>query len=265
MLLKILKKIFMINKKLGKINRAWCIEDFRAFDLTNQKLIFYEINEYLESLTTENRILWSIRYLPITRAMLSSSFGAHSSVSLHLITHYYPNIPVFLIDTGYLFPETYRFVELLTKKMKLNLHVFRSRQSAAWQEAKYGKLWEQGIKGINQYNLINKIQPMRDALKKLKITTWFAGLRRVQSHSRRNLPIITIQDGIFKFLPIADWNDYQIHQYINQHSLEYHPLWNQGYVSIGDIHTTKKKEFNMKDEDTRFFGLQRECGLHHLD
>lgn len=255
----------MIKKEINDINRIWSIEDFITLLPHQKKIMFYEINVYLESLTTVDRILWAKKYLPIQGSMLSSSFGAQSSVSLHLITRYHPTIPIVLIDTGYLFPETYRFIDLLTKKMKLNLHVFRSNQSAAWQEAKYGKLWEQGIKGIDQYNFINKIQPMQYALKKLKITTWYAGLRRTQSDSRKNLPIIDIQDGVFKFLPIVDWSDHQMYQYIDQYNLEYHPLWKEGYVSIGDIHTTSKKQCGMQDEDTRFFGLKRECGLHHVD
>jgi phosphoadenosine phosphosulfate reductase len=33
-------------------------------------------------------------------------------------------------------------------------------------------------------------------------------------------------------------------------------------VSIGDFHTTRRWEPGMREEDTRFFGLKRECGLH---
>jgi phosphoadenosine phosphosulfate reductase len=33
-------------------------------------------------------------------------------------------------------------------------------------------------------------------------------------------------------------------------------------VSIGDWHTTQQLGEGMDEEDTRFFGLKRECGLH---
>lgn len=254
----------IISNQLNKINRLWNIEDLYDVSLNKKRLVFNEINQYLESISSDDRVRWAIRYLP-NPSMLSSSFGIQSSVSLHLMTRYLPDIPVVLIDTGYLFPETYRFVDQLTKKMQLNLHVFSSEKSAAWQEARYGKLWEQGVTGIKQYNLINKIKPMRRALKALKIKTWFAGLRRNQANSRKTLSIIDIQNGVFKFLPIVDWSDNQLHQYIHQYNLDYHPLRDQGYVSIGDVHTTRKKDPGMKDEDTRFFGLQRECGLHVSD
>ncbi|CAD83681.1 3'-phosphoadenosine 5'-phosphosulfate sulfotransferase [Candidatus Blochmanniella floridana] len=246
------------------MNRCWCVEELDVLGVVERALILNEINQYLESVTIEDRIMWVMKYLS-GQLVLSSSFGIHSYVSLHLMTNYYPSVPVILIDTGYLFPETYQFIDRLTEKMKLNLHVFRPDKSPAWQEARYGKLWEQGIEGIRQYNFMNKVKPMRYALKKLKVRVWVSGLRRYQSCSRKNLLILDMQNGMFKFLPIVDWDHNQVHQYIKRYDLEYHPLWKQGYVSVGDVHTTIKKEPGMKDEETRFFGLQRECGLHVID
>lgn len=254
----------MICNKLNKINRDWNIKELNMLEDNVLALKLFNINCYLESLEVQNRIIWAKKYLPKI-AILSSSFGMQSSVSLHLMTSYYPDIAIVLIDTGYLFPETYLFIDRLKKQMQLNLHVFRPDMSAAWQEARYGKLWEQGIGGIKKYNFINKVKPMHRALKKLKVSTWFAGLRRFQSHSRRKLPILTIQNGVFKFLPIVDWNNQQIYQYIKQHALTLHPLSDQGYVSVGDVHTSNKWEPGMQEEETRFFGLQRECGLHVIE
>ena len=161
-----------------------------------------------------------------------------------------------------MFPETYRFIDELTDKLKLNLKVYRATESAAWQEARYGKLWEQGVEGIEKYNDINKVEPMNRALKELNAQTWFAGLRREQSGSRANLPVLAIQRGVFKVLPIIDWDNRTIYQYLQKHGLKYHPLWDEGYLSVGDTHTTRKWESGMSEEETRFFGLKRECGLH---
>jgi phosphoadenosine phosphosulfate reductase len=140
--------------------------------------------------------------------------------------------------------------------------VFRAETSPAWQEARYGKLWEQGVEGIEKYNEINKVEPMNRAIETLGAQTWFAGLRRDQSGSRANLPVLGVQRGVFKLLPIIDWDNRQIHQYLEQHKLKYHPLWDEGYLSVGDTHTTRKWEPGMAEEETRFFGLKRECGLH---
>lgn len=220
-----------------------------------------EVNNQLDKLSAQERVSWALENLP-GDFVLSSSFGIQAAVSLHLVTRQQPDIPVILTDTGYLFPETYQFIDTLTEKLDLNLQVFRAGQSAAWQEARYGKLWEQGVEGIEKYNLINKVEPMNRALQTLGGQTWFAGLRRDQSGSRAHLPVLAIQRGVFKFLPIIDWDNRQVYQYLQQHGLSYHPLWDQGYLSVGDTHTTRKWEPGMAEEETRFFGLKRECGLH---
>ncbi|MEY8709922.1 phosphoadenosine phosphosulfate reductase [Mangrovibacter phragmitis] len=220
-----------------------------------------ETNNQLEKLTAEQRVAWALENLS-GEFVLSSSFGIQAAMCLHLVTQQYPDIPVILTDTGYLFPETYQFIDELTDKLKLNLKVYRAEQSPAWQEARYGKLWEQGVEGIEKYNTLNKVEPMNRALKDLNAGTWFAGLRREQSGSRAALPVLAIQREVFKILPIIDWDNRQVYQYLTAHGLKYHPLWDQGYLSVGDTHTTRKWEPGMAEEETRFFGLKRECGLH---
>lgn len=220
-----------------------------------------DVNQRLEALSAQERISWALENLP-GEYVLSSSFGIQAALSLHLVTQQRPDIPVILTDTGYLFPETYQFIDALTEQLKLNLQVFRAELSPAWQEARYGKLWEQGVEGIERYNQMNKVEPMNRGLSELKAQTWFAGLRREQSSSRGHLPVLAIQRGVFKFLPVIDWDNKQVYQYLKQNGLGYHPLWDQGYLSVGDTHTTRKWEPGMSEEETRFFGLKRECGLH---
>jgi phosphoadenosine phosphosulfate reductase len=218
-------------------------------------------NESLEKMSAEKRVAWALGHFR-SNIMLSSSFGAQAAVSLHLVTRQNPNIPVVLIDTGYLFKETYQFVDELTERLSLNLEVFRSELGPAWQEARFGKLWEQGIEGIEKYNRLNKVEPMRRALEELNTHAWIAGLRRQQSSGRQKLPVLAVSEKRLKVHPIIDWTDRDVYEYLKKHELPYHPLWDQGYVSIGDTHTTRKLEDGMSLEDTRFFGLKRECGLH---
>jgi phosphoadenosine phosphosulfate reductase len=222
-----------------------------------------ELNQHLEAKTAQQRVTWALDNLP-AKFMLSSSFGAQSAVMLHLLTQQFPSIPVVLTDTGYLFPETYQFIDELTEKLNLNLKVYRSPLSSAWQEAKYGKLWENGLEGIEQYNKMNKVVPMQIALDELNIKTWFAGLRRSQSDSREKLPVVQRLENQIKVLPIIDWSNKDLHYYLKENDLPYHPLWEQGYVSIGDWHTTRSLEEGMTEQDTRFFGEKRECGLHEF-
>jgi phosphoadenosine phosphosulfate reductase len=220
-----------------------------------------EISAKLETVSAEERVRWALeRFRP--EIMLSSSFGAQSAVSLHMVTQQWPGIPVVLIDTGYLFPETYTFVDQLTERLKLNLKSYRPPLSPAWREARYGKLWEQGVEGIERFNQINKVEPMQRAIRELGVRGWITGLRRQQAKSRTGLSVLHLQNGIVKIQPIIDWTDRQVYQYLLKHDLPYHPLWEKGYVSIGDIHTTRPMTGNMTEEETRFFGLKRECGLH---
>lgn len=220
-----------------------------------------DLNRWLERQKAPDRIAWALASGASNHA-LSSSFGAQSAVALHLLTQQQPDIPVVLIDTGYLFAETYQFIDQLVDRLKLNLKVYRPTLSRAWMEARHGRLWEQGVSGIERYNRLRKVEPMQRALDELGVRTWFAGLRRTQSESRLDTPVAELKQGRWKVHPIVDWSDRDVFEYLKRHSLPYHPLWEQGYVSIGDFHTTRRWEPGMREEDTRFFGLKRECGIH---
>ena len=223
-----------------------------------------EVNARLEDADAAERVRWALEHLPGAHA-LSSSFGAQAAVSLHLVTRLAPSVPVILVDTGYLFPETYRFIDELAVRLELNLKVYQPSVSPAWLEARHGRLWEQGLEGIERYNELRKSEPKQRALGELGVGTWFAGLRRDQSRSRRRIRPVEFRDGRWKVHPILDWTDRQVFDYLRRHDLPYHPLWHDGYVSIGDWHTTRSLAEAGDAEATRFFGLKRECGLHGLD
>ncbi len=216
---------------------------------------------WLATQDADTRIDWALGHLPGAH-VLSSSFGAQSAASLHMLTQHQSDIPIILIDTGYLFPETYTFIDQLRQRLDLNLQIARPDLSPAWLEARHGRLWEKGEQGLDAYNHLTKVQPMRDMLEQLGAGTWFAGLRREQSSSRVDTPFLEQRNGRWKVHPIADWSDRDVGQYLKHHDLPWHPLWEQGYVSIGDVHTTRARQSGMRDEETRFFGIKRECGLH---
>ena len=140
--------------------------------------------------------------------------------------------------------------------------MFRSDSSPAWQERRFGKLWDQGLHGIEQYNRINKKEPLERAFQQLDVQTWFSGLRRVQASSRARTVPIEFKRGRYKVHPLLDWTDRDVGRYLNEHKLPYHPLWEKGYPSIGDWHTTRSLAEAGSLDGVRFFGLKRECGLH---
>src|SRR5512139_1303162 len=152
------------------------LHDLLPLPIDKQQAALVEINRVLEGWSAQDRVQWAFAHLE-EEFVLSSSFGIQAAVMLHLVTQVYPDIPAILTDTGYLFPETYRFIDRLTERLKLNLKIYRAEMSPAWQEARFGRLWEQGVEGIERYNKLNKVEPMTRALKELNARTWFSGLR----------------------------------------------------------------------------------------
>jgi phosphoadenosine phosphosulfate reductase len=229
---------------------------FPDLDLTS-------INEQLVNASSEKIIEWGFQTFG-DRLVMSTSFGIQAAVMLHLVTRIVPNIPVVWIDTGYLPMETYVFAEELTQKLNLNLHVYQSPLSPARMESLYGKLWQQDdLESLNRYDQIRKVEPMQRALRELEAIAWLAGLRKDQTSHRQGLKPLVKQGEQYKLLPILNWNSKDIYEYLTAYNLPYHPYFDQGYVSVGDWHSSRPLLASDENErDTRFHGVKQECGLH---
>ncbi len=219
------------------------------------------VNRQLESCDAVDVIKWAAEMFG-SGLLMTSSFGAQSAVMLHLATRVQPDIPIIFIDTGYLFPETYVFADELKRRLDLNLHIYHPAMTAARQEALYGKLWETDEKGLARYHQINKIEPMQRAIRELKPSAWLAGLRRQQTSHRASLRHVELQDGIYKVHPILKWSNKDVYDYLKKYELPYHPLYYEGYASIGDWHSTRPITDEQNERDGRFHGKTQECGLH---
>ena len=133
--------------------------------------------------------------------------------------------------------------------------------SPAYQEACYGKLWEQGKEGMAKYNFLNKKEPMDRRCGNLR-QPHGSPVCSFQSEDRKNRPFIEKQGDVIKIYPILDWDDKRTYRYIPQNDLPYHPLEGMGYDSLGDYHSTSKVSDSSSKEDSRHGGYGRECGLH---
>jgi len=221
-----------------------------------------QVHEHLQRVDAVSVVRWAHETFG-DGLIMTSSFGAQAAVMLHLATRVVPDIPVVLLDTGYLFPETYRFAEHLRERLNLNLHVYQPRITAARMKALYGRLWEDEGGGLDRYHQITKTEPMSRAIQDLNATAWLAGLRARQTDHRSSLRVVEQQDGVYKVHPILNWSTRDVHQYVKAHDLPYHPLYEKGYASIGDVHSTRPITAEDKHERaTRFNGLRQECGLH---
>ncbi|MBE9059623.1 phosphoadenylyl-sulfate reductase [cf. Phormidesmis sp. LEGE 11477] len=221
------------------------------------------LNQKFDQAKATELIEWGAKTFG-NRLVMSTSFGIQSAVMLGLVTEVIPDIPVIWVDTGYLPAETYRFAEQLTQRLSLNLKVYQSPLSPARMEALYGRLWEEGtVEAFNQYDAIRKVEPMNRALAELGARAWLTGLRSQQTEHRRTLDRIDEQAGRYKLLPILHWHSKDVYDYLKAHDLPYHPFFEQGYVSVGDWHSSRPLTADDLDaRSTRFNGLKQECGIH---
>jgi len=215
----------------------------------------------LEVRSAEERVAWILQHCG-GRAIVSTSFGIQSAVLLHMVAAQRPDVPVVFIDTGFLFDETYRFAAELEQQLGLNVRVYKPALSPQQLVESHGELWAAGEDGLAQYNQIVKVEPMQRAIKELRPLAWLSGVRRLQASSRSNRPVSDEQWGVAKMYPLIDWTDRDVYRYLKKHDLSYHPLWEQGYVSVGDYHSSKPLTAGADHEATRFGGTKRECGLH---
>ncbi|MBK1827175.1 phosphoadenylyl-sulfate reductase [Haloferula rosea] len=196
------------------------------------------------------------------RLVASTSFGIQSAVMLDLIAEHAPEIPVVFVDTGYLFPETYQYAEDLVQRLGTDLRVYQPAMTSARMEALHGRLWEGDKEAAERYGVITKIEPMARALKELNADIWLSGVRRSQSSTRADRRIAEQQKRTLKVYPILDWADAQVSAYMHDRGLPRHPLAEQGYVTMGDWHSTRPAADGLDPESTRFGGEKYECGLH---
>ena len=234
--------------------------------MNTQTLDLVNLAQELNNLDASEIVQWAKNQFE-DGLVMTTSFGIQSAVMLHLVTQVIPDIPVIWVDTGYLLPETYNFAEELTKKLKLNLHSYQSNLTPARMEAIYGKLWQQDeLEALNRYHYLRKVEPMNRALKELNATAVLAGLRRNQTNFRQQLQPINLQGEQYKILPILSWTAKDIYYFLQENNLPYHPLFDQGYVTVGDWHSSRPLMASDSDErSTRFRGIKQECGLHLPD
>ncbi|MDA9589744.1 phosphoadenylyl-sulfate reductase [Opitutales bacterium] len=195
------------------------------------------------------------------RCFLSTSFQSNSVVLLHLISEIDPNIPIYFINTGYHFPETLKFRDELMRRFSLRLIELRSDVPKCSQISRNGRLLF--VERPNYCCYLNKVLPLIPI--KSEYDVWISGLRRGQSSHRANLLKVGVEDsGKTKYLPILDWTQEMVDAYVAQYELPFHPLHEQGYLSVGCEPCTRPVMNSGQDSRSgRWQGLTKtECGLH---
>ncbi|HUN63116.1 MAG TPA: phosphoadenylyl-sulfate reductase [Candidatus Sulfotelmatobacter sp.] len=190
------------------------------------------------------------------------SFQAEDIVVLHLLRKRVPNIPVLFLETGYHFSQTYAFRDELSREWELNLVNVTPKRSVAEQESALGILYREDPTKCCQ---LRKVDPLLEALEPFE--TWFTGLRREQSVTRKNLKnaeLHRLPSGktLTKVSPLADWTWGQVWEYTGTLKLKYLPQYDQGYLSIGCEPCTAVPEDPKNPRSGRWGGRKLECGIH---
>ena len=199
--------------------------------------------------------------------VLASSFGAESMVSIHLATQVKPDIRIIMVNTGYLFPETHRFMEQMRQRFNLNVWTYRTQNDPIAWLASHGEHDPAYRNNVDACCAANKNEPMQRAMRELKPHAWFRGIRRQQADTRKAARFISrdLSYGNYAISPILSWGGREIYQYMKQHDLPYHPLYEQGYASIGCNPLTCTRAISAGEDPRagRWSGTGKvECGVN---
>lgn len=189
------------------------------------------------------------------KIFMTSAFGSNGIVLLHLVVDIMPDIPVYFIDTGYHFMETLELKEYYRKRGYNIIDVSsRGNDNSSKLETLSHDLCCQ----------VNKVEPMRGLLKGREGFLWITALSRVQSESRKNIPILQFVSGdILKVSPLFAWTLDDIWYYISEKNLVYNELFDQGYKSIGCQPCTSTVLPGEGVRVGRWRGCDKEeCGIH---
>lgn len=190
----------------------------------------------------------------------TSSFQTHSIVLLHLLSRIDKSIPVYCLNTGFLFPETMAYKDQLAEEFGLNMIEIKPDVPKSLQKDSEGKLLFASDPDRCCY--YNKVQPMDRLLSDYDI--WINGIRRDQNANRAKMKVEEKSkfDSI-RFHPMLEWTNKMIFDYIREYKLPKHPLESQGYSSIGCEPCTRKPSLEMMEREARWYGMNKtECGLH---
>jgi phosphoadenosine phosphosulfate reductase len=207
-----------------------------------------ELPTDVESLTAQEVIAFVVERFP-GKVALACSFQKEETILLDMLFAQDSNARVFAIDTHHLFAETYEYWRQVEQRYGVTIEKF---EGAPVEE----KLWETKP---DLYLNIAKVAPLMSAL--LELDAWITGIRRDQAPTRANAPKLgwDEQHDLWKANPLADWSDDDCWAYIRERRLPYNPLHDQGYDSIGDVHSTRPG----KGREGRWAGTDKtECGIH---
>ena len=198
------------------------------------------------------------------KIVVACSFGAEDVALVDMVHRINPSVPLFYLDTDFLFPETYatrdRIIQHYDLKPAQVLQV-KSLLTPERQAEQYGEaLWS---KEPDRCCQLRKVEPLTRVLK--DFNAWITGIRRDQAPSRANAGLIEWDQkfDLVKVNPLARWSWAEVWTYIRVYEVPYNPLHDQNYPSIGCTYCTAPVAPGEDPRAGRWKNFAKtECGLH---
>ncbi|MDP1531704.1 phosphoadenylyl-sulfate reductase [Rhodoferax sp.] len=200
------------------------------------------------------------------RITLACSLGAEDMVLAHLVNRLKLDIGIFVLETGQLHAETLALLARLQATSRAPVQVFAPVREAVIQfvEREGTDAMYQSIALRKACCAIRKMEPLSRAL--ADKDAWITGLRREQSDARAEVPLTDRSDAAkVKLNPLANWTWGDVWHYIADNKVDYNPLHDQFYPSIGCAPCTRAISLGEDFRAGRWWWedeAAKECGLH---
>lgn len=219
------------------------------------------IQALAETWSPQDALEWASEKFPHKGVAIASSFGMEDMVLIDMASRLPKPIPVFTLDTNFLFAETYQLIEDVERKYGIVVEKLISDLTPEAQARQHGEaLWS---RQPDQCCHIRKIEPLTKKLAGL--SAWVTGIRRKQSPSRAGTRKVEwdAKFNLVKINPLAEWSTRDVWEYLQKNSVPYNPLHDRGYPSIGCTHCTLPIQAGQSERAGRWAGFTKtECGLH---
>jgi phosphoadenosine phosphosulfate reductase len=222
--------------------------------------------DHLEALPASDLLAWVLATHG-DRFAVSTSFQKEGMVIVDLAWRIDPKVRVFTLDTGRLPQETHEMIDAVRHRYGIAVEVVApDAAEVAEMVHQHGtNLFYDSIDLRTRCCEIRKVRPLARKLQELD--AFAVGLRRSQGESRAAVRKVENSDGRLKLSPLADWTREQVEQYTTEHDVPVHPLYAQGYTSIGCGPCTRAVTEGESERAGRWWwetAEHKECGLHFL-
>jgi phosphoadenosine phosphosulfate reductase len=215
---------------------------------------------FAESWGAEELLDWSLHRFEGQIAM-ASGFGVEGIVLIDIAVRLRPDVRVFTLDTGLLFPETYELMKKIERRYGIEVERVKPALTVDEQEREQGAaLW---LRTPDRCCSMRKVEPLRARLSTLG--AWITAIRRDQTPDRAQAQKVEwdAKFGLVKINPLCDWTSSMVWDYIRKNRLPYNPLHDRGYPSIGCSPCTRAVAAGDDPRSGRWTGFAKtECGLH---